>query len=300
MAPLTLSAPVTVSLERPPHGMSLSIDNASVLAFSLVIDGFACTQNLDPAWIGQKDRYTFLYDSGGGGTAEMLRNGSQISACGGAGGLPAGAIGVNSQDLLLGDSSLSGALVFDLQVWEGSSKALHYGFDATAVEETSGTNPFTGTVEDHSGNGLDGVYTFDRDQAGLTVTAGSFQLVSAGLSNPFTESSPDVAGSPLGADFFAAQGENTDAPLYDFLSGAVTGLRLPRMAAWQIVFLPASFLLMVVAWLAVKFVPLAIFAAGLPYAAGVTVYRVVPEWWLLMWVLLMVVSYGAQQWYQRA
>lgn len=205
-----------------------------------------------------------------------------------------GAISATSTPFTIGNA-LSDAIIRDVRLLAGGTVKAHWGFDPSDMSETVSTNPYQGTVIDASGNGHTATYTFDRDQSNWTAVVGSVTLVSSGGGVPqLSGNVTNLIGTRiLGPLNIAGNGTPTSGDwVSTFLTPAAASFTGPAPLIWAAIFGGFSMGLALMAWMVFKYVPLALFVAGIPFLFAV-VRGFLPPWYLLVWALLVVMGWWA-------
>tara|TARA_R100000808_G_scaffold24926_1_gene59437 strand:+ start:9636 stop:11111 length:1476 start_codon:yes stop_codon:yes gene_type:complete len=140
---------------------------------------------------------------------------------------------------------------------------LQLNFDPTDMEETGfpSTGVYTGSVEDSSGNGHDGTYTFNRNQTAYTLSLGTPSNVGIQnfVDNPALQK---TFTNPIVADFTTVGDENQFFPFYPFLDNAGSNSGLPRGAIFGGLFSVVAMLSASIVVLVSRKVPLGIITYG--------------------------------------
>ncbi len=271
-------------------------DIASTLNFQFEINTGSCNVLWNTAWANEHNKFTFVYANSTAGTDTFIYvNDSLVGSCD----LDEGQVGNNILDLVIGEDSFDGSDPFEgaalktVTVFDNDTRILKFTFDAIDMSETKDTNPFEGTIVDHSGNGFNAVYEFDRDQSDISVLVKSSQLVNVVAGNQVSQDvSPiDVLGDivPFDPGF---SDKTTDTFIYIWFVEPLEGI---GSADWMGVTLAMTGIGIVIGmafFIATErqFTPLAVFVSGMPIslsgAGGWT-----PWWYIFMWWAITVFSW---------
>ncbi len=298
---VTSSAVQTASLfERwttPNAGYKLDLVNvASTLTLRAYANDSTCQITWDSAWTDSNVLFSYRFAFAAGNDLFIDANGVNVVACDtdepsifSAGGTEFN-IGAN----------LDSAIVRQVQVLNAGTIAVNYGFDARAVSESTAADPtFTGTIQDYGPNDKDLTYTFTRDQSGLNTTVGALALTSAGSTADYTPTGIDLLGATFFNDPFAAANENSNALGYELFDAVISGINAPRPMVWSMFLGGIGLFLAALAFWWTRSAPIALFSAALPLVWG-SINGFMPLWWLVLWGLLILTAYGAQQWGEQS
>jgi len=192
------------------------------------------TQNLDVTWDGtlktismtfQNPTLTVFYDGVSQGTLNTgLASVTTLSTA------------------FTGGASFEGALRYtelDDGLGSGENVIMRWVMDAEHATEVSFINPtLTATIADAGGNGLDGTYTLDSDQTGVTITIGPVfnQFSDAGLKLS-SKLGTNVIGNGSSASVLAPSG-GAKVPGNGVISGLALSLNFDPQVMWLILIIP--------------------------------------------------------------
>ena len=187
---------------------------------------------------------------------------------------------------------MSNAIIRDIGLLDTSAIVGRWGFDSRFIAEDSAADPtFIGTIQDYGANDLDFIYTFTRDQSNITGVVGSVQLTSAAAEISLSETTTEILGSPFGGTLENVSPEETDSNIFFdlFVDPFVTSLEaaISREMAFTIALSTYGIFLMVLAFKAIRYVPIALFLLVVPGTIGVIKNWVEP-WWMILWVVLLL------------
>ncbi len=297
---LTDSSVQTASLfeewTTPTTGYKLDlVDVASALTLRAYANSSTCEVTWSSAWTDTNVLFSYRFASAAGNDLFIDANGVNVAACDTDEPSITSAGGVFNVG-----ANLDSAILRQFEVISAGTIVVDYGFDALAVSESSAADPtYTGTIQDYGPNDKDLSYTFTRDQSGLNTTVGALTLTSAGSTADYTATGIEILGATFAQDPFAAANENSNALGYDFFGSIIDGINAPRAMAWSMFLGSIGLLLAVVVFLWLRNAPIAMFAAALPLTYG-SINGLIPLWWLILWALLFITAYGAQQWGEQA
>lgn len=186
-------------------------------------------------------------------------------------------------------TTLSQTILRDVRLLSGSAPAVHYGFNPKAMSETSAVNPtYTGTILDESGNGLAATYTLTRDMSSWTTSVGAVQLVSSANAPAIPSTDVDVVGNnQFGLSFSITPTPQTNDTFYTLISPTVVAFSGGVTLGWVLTFIAFALGAAVIAYAAFRYMPFAIFAAGIPLVYG-TVRGFLPAWALFVWAMFTI------------
>ena len=271
-------------------------DIASVLNLQFEINTGSCNVVWDSSWTDVHNKYTFVYANSTASTDTFIYvNDALVGSCD----LDEGTVGNNALDLVIGEDAASGLEPVDglafrtITMFDNTARILKFTFEAGDMSETVNTNPFAGTIVDHSSNGFVGSYEFDRDQSDISVVVNSAQLVSTTTGTQVSQDVVPIAvlGSILPFDP-GFSNKTTGTFFYTWFVEPLEGL---GTADWHGVTLALTGIGLVVGiafFMATdrQFTVLGVFVSGMPIsisgAAGWT-----PWWYIFMWWALMIFTW---------
>ncbi len=281
----------------PNKGLKLDIaDVASVLTLRAYANASTCDVAWDSNWTDTNVLFSYRFASAVGNDLFIDANGVNVAACDTDEPSITAAVGTFF-DVGLG---LDTAIVRTVAYFDAGTLVARYGFDSLAVSESTSADPtYTGIIDDYGPNNLDLSYTFTRSQGGLTPSIGALTLTteSAGASLP--SDLLEIMGSTFLVDPFANTNENTNAFGYEMFDNAFDQIGAPRPMLWALFLGSIGLFLAILVFWFMNNVPLALFAAAMPLTWG-SINGFLPMWWLILWVLLFVSAYGAQQWGEQS
>lgn len=269
-------------------------DVAAALNITFNVDGSACQLPWDSAWTDERQNFSFQYVAAAGADAFIYRNGALATSCD----TDAGAIGAPLRDLIIGDNSLgtlplSDAAIATVIVSDTGDPQLHLTFNAAGMVETVATNPFQGTVQDHSANDFTATYTFDRAQTNLSYTVGATQLVSDSNQITLPDANIDVLGPAFGLDP-AGNSETTTGAFYTVFVDKWADAAPVRSFGYVAVLSVVGLMLAIGVYKLTNYTPLALFMFGTPLAVGVA-QGWIPPWWMILWIIFAIGGWFAQR-----
>ncbi len=277
----------------PNQGFKLDVaDVSSILTLRAYANSSTCDIPWDSNWSNTNVLFSYRFAAAAGNDLFIDANGVNVVACDTDEPSITPAVGTFF-DVGLG---LDSAIIREVAVFDTGELVSRYGFDARYVSETTAVDPtYTGTIQDYGPNNLDLTYTFTRSQAGLTKTVASLALASDTAGAAYSDSLVEILGGTFLVDPFADNSENTNAFGYELFDAAINSIPAPRPMMWAIFLGSFGLFFAVVMFWFMRNVPLALFGAAMPLAWG-SINGFLPIWWLILWVLLFVTAYGAQQW----
>ncbi len=286
----------------PGIGYRLELWNdSSTLKLLASVDGGSCSIAWDSNWTNNNVDFEMRYVSAAGNDLFIDANGVNVAACD----TDEGAIGTAGYNFDIGQGpagtlKLDTAIIRRVILKNNGVIAAGYGFNSLAVDQSTGVDPtYTGTIQDQGVNNLDLTYTFTRSQSGLTPTVGALSLTSESSGAAFSSSLVEIMGGTFLIDPFANTNENTNALGYELFDDAFDSIGAPRPMLWAMFLGSVGLFLAVLVFWFMRNVPMALFAAAMPLTWG-TLNGYLPAWWLVLWVLLFVTAYGAQQWGEQS
>ena len=275
-------------------------DVASVLMLQFEINNGSCNVAWDSAWTDNHNKFTFVYANNEAGLDAFIHVNDVVKAsCD----IDEGAVGNNILDLTIGglsggSSELTSTAIKTVTMFDNGVRLLKFTFDAIDITETVDTNPFEGTILDHSGNAFNAAYVYNRDQSNIAFSVGASQLVSTISSNQvIQEIAPiNVLGDiiPFAPGFSV---KTTDTFLYTWFVEPLEGVGSADWMGVTLAMTGIGFVIGIAFFLATnrEFTPLSVFVTGMPIslsgAGGWT-----PWWYIFMWWALMIfVWYGVRR-----
>jgi hypothetical protein len=271
-------------------------DVASVLNLQFLINTSSCGVVWNSGWLNEHNKFTFVYANSTAATdAFIYVNDVLVSSCD----LDAGTVGVTTYDLVIGEDSFSGAdslsglAIKTVTVFDNGTRILKYTFDAIDMTETVAVNPFQGVIADHSGNGFNASYEYDRDQSSYAVVLRPSQLVdtttatqvSVGVTPinvlgdvvPFDVGFSDKTTGTFFYTWFVEPLEGIGTSTWHGITLAMTGLGIVIGIA---IFMSTDR----------QFTPLGVFVSGMPLSlSGASGWT--PWWYIFMWWALTVFTW---------
>lgn len=200
-----------------------------------------------------------------------------------------------STDFTMGNSATQ-VILRDVRLLSGSTVMAHYGFNPKAMAETSWVDPVaTGTVTDESGRSHTATYTFSRAMTGRWAAAsvGSVQLVSSSTAPTLPDTDVDIVGTnQFGLNLSVTPTPITTDMFYSLFSASVTATTASRTLAWTVFFVSLALGMLLLGFLMFRYIPMAIFLAGVPLVFG-TVRGFLPPYVIFVWALLAIGSWLA-------
>jgi len=271
-------------------------DIASTLNLQFEINTGSCNVVWNSSWTNEHNKFSFVYANSTAGTDTFIYvNDALVGSCD----LDEGQVGTNVRDLTFGEDALTsndpldGMAIRTITIFDNTIRILKYTFDAVDMSETSDTNPFAGTIVDHSISGINATYEFDRDQSDLSVTVNPSQLVSTTTGTQVVQvvTPIDVLGDIIPFD----PGFSTKTTGTFFYTWFVEPLEGIGTADWQgitIALTGAGLVIGIGFFMATdrQFTPLAVFVSGMPISLGGAAGWV-PWWYIFMWWALMIFTW---------
>ena len=279
------------------NGYEIQLSNiASTLNLQFEINTGSCNVVWNTIWANEHNKFTFVYANSEAGTDTFVYvNDSLVGSCD----LDEGQVGNNILDLVIGEDSstgndpFEGAALKTVTIFDNTTRILKYTFDAVDMSETVATNPFQGTITDHSGNGFTAIYEFDRSQANISVLVKPSQLVSTTTGTQVSqEVTPiDVLGDIIPFD----PGFSTKTTGTFFYTWFVEPLEGIGTNDWQGITLALTGMGLVIGisiFLATdrQFTAMGVFVSGMPLSLG-GAGGWVPWWYIFMWWALTVFTW---------
>lgn len=256
-------------------------------------DTCAITWNND--WNDEVQVFDFIYRFGG--LVEIVRNGVSATTCAHSVLLSSPTITTYVGRTQADTQNLTGASINRLLFVDSFSSAFGYDaqFNANGLTETNSINPYSGTVTDEHGSETI-TYTIDADQTAIDF---SVSVIAPNLfdnTNVPTEGN-SVVGAPVTSGFENARPTVSTGPFRSFivdpLNDTATATGAPSQGVAGAFFWGISFLLAAIIFVATRgYMPAAILALGTGPTIGV-ILGVLPEWWLIIWGLLIAVTWFA-------
>ena len=272
-------------------GYALSyIEDSGLLKVQAASNNASCEASWNTAWTDDNVLLTYRFTAASGLDLFIDANGVNIAACD----TDEASLTIPSVALQVGNS-LDNTIIRDVQIFNGGTRAAHWGFDFSAVTESSATTPYAGLVSDYTANNNDLVYSFSRDQAGLIVSEAGLVFTTDDASALYSDTGIDLLGNKFGSDMFAISPENQRGVGFDLFDAAFTNFNIPRAMGFAMFLSTFGLILAVGVFTTSRSVPLAIFAFAMPLTFG-SINGWLPTWWVVLWALLFITAYGAQQW----
>ncbi len=271
-------------------------DIASTLNLQFEINTGSCNVVWDSDWTDEHNKYTFVYANSEASTDTFIYvNDVLVGSCD----LDEGQVGNNILDLVIGEDASSGLEPFEgaaiqtVTMFDNGTRILKFTFDAIDMSETVDTNPFEGTIADHSGNGFNGSYEFDRDQSDITVNVRASHLVTSVVgSQVVQEVTPiNVLGSvvPFDPGFST---KTTDSFFYTWFVEPLEGIGTADWHGVTLALTGAGLVVGIAIFMATnrEFTAMGVFISGLPLSLGGAAGWV-PWWYIFMWWALTVFTW---------
>ena len=264
-------------------------DVGSALTLRATIESHQCDLTINPAWLNEPDQYNITFNTG---NLQILRNGVSLQTC---------LIGTASitgvtEPLTVG-TNLNNIVIRNINLLDASTVVARYSFQPSTMAETSAVDPvYQGTIEDLGVNNLDFLYTFNRPQSFYTVTASAIVPVGTASIISMPDSTVDVLGSPFGGSISTPVPSGTSGIFYDLIAkpmvSGTNAIDAPTEMVYSIILGSLGLLVAVFIYMKTSFIPLSLFAAGIPPAVG-AINGWLPYWWIIFWALLVVLSWFA-------
>jgi hypothetical protein len=271
-------------------------DVASALTLRFSIDAADCDLTWDSGWTGSRQDFRFEYISAVGNDAFIYRNGTLAKSCD----LDQGTIGAAAQDFTIGAENpcfclkLEDVALYNVVLRNTGVVVASYGFDADSMSETVATNPYQGTVADYSGNAHTATYVFDRDQSDWSYSVGPTQLVSGANQITLPDTNPDVLGPAFSIDPGGVVAENTSGIIYNVFLDKYASSAPIRSFGYIVALGLAGVLLAILVYKLTRYIPITLFAFGIPFAVGVS-QGWIAGWWMILWAVMALGAWFAHR-----
>lgn len=260
------------------------------------VDTVNCDLTFSNLWVNTNQLFTMRFQAAAGNDLFIDRNGVNAAACDTD--LAAITPPAASPSLESG-TGMSNAIIRDIRLVDNITIVGRWGFDSRYITEDSASDPtYSGTIQDYGVNDLDFIYTFTRDQSDITGVVGSVQLTSAADEISLDKTTTEVLGSPFGGDLENIGPAQIDSNVwYDlFVKHFVDAMDFPasQEMGYVIAMTTYGIFLMILAFKATKYVPIALFLLVVPASVGVIKEWIEP-WWMILWVILILGVWFSQR-----
>lgn len=280
-----------VALWDSGQGYALNyVDDSGSFKVQAAANNASCEANWNSAWTENNVLLSYRFAADAGNDLFIDANGVNVAACD----TDEAALTIPSVAILVGNS-LDDTIIREVELRNAGTKAAHWGFDFNAVTETSSTTPYAGLVSDYSANNNPLVYSFARDQAGLVVSEAGLVFTTDDASALYSDTGVDLVGPKFASNMFTIEPENQRGVGFELFDAAFTNFNIPRAMGFSMFLSAIGLILAVGVFTTSRSVPLSLFAFALPLTFG-SINGWLPLWWMVLWALLFITAYGAQQW----
>ena len=266
------------------------VEDSGLLKVQAAANNASCEASWNTAWTDNNVLFSYRFAADPGNDLFIDANGVNIAACD----TDEAALTIPSVNFMVGNS-LDNTIVRDIQVFNGATRAAHWGFDFKAVTESSSSTPYAGLVNDYTANNNDLVYSFARDQTGLIVSEAGLVFTTDDASALYSDTGVDLVGNKFASDMFTINPENQRGFGFDLFDAAFANFNIPRAMGFSMFLSAIGLILAVGVFTTSRSVPLSLFAFAMPLTFG-SINGWLPMWWIVLWALLFITAYGAQQW----
>ena len=275
------------------QGYRLSfLDDSGTLKLRAEVNGDACNYTWNTSWDNTNKLITYRFLADTGNDLFIDVDGVNVMACD----TDESAITIPTTTLDIGNNTLKNTIIRDIKIFEGTTEKADYGFDFNTLSETSKTNPnYSGMANDYSSNNKHLTYTFVRDQSNINASVGGLVFTSTGASALLDTQNIDIISGKFGGNDIYTNTANTNAFGYDLLSSAMNNMGISNSLGFTIFFTGFALIFGLGAFVYTKSITITMFSMALPYSYA-SINGFIPYWWLIIFLLVMVTSYGATKW----
>lgn len=267
----------------------LLINDTGTLKVRAQVNALTCDLAWDSSWTDTNQDFSMRFVAASGNDLFIDRNGTNAAACDTD--APSITAPVADPALTVG-TTLDNAIVREVRLWDASTVVGRWGFDAGSMTETVSSNPFGGTIQDYGANNLDFTYAFNRSQTDLTAVVGGLNLVSSSPAIEISDTTVDILGPAFGRSISTPIPEGTAGVLYTLFLDPIADSTGHRGMAFSMTLAGLGLFLAALVYSKVRYIPLALFVAGVPPAIGV-INGWLPVWWMFLWAILVIGSWFA-------
>ena len=275
------------------QGYRLSfLDDSGTLKLRAEVNADACNYTWNTSWDNTNKLITYRFLADTGNDLFIDVDGVNVMACD----TDEPSITIPTSTLDIGNNTLKNTIIRDIKIFEAATQKADYGFDFNTLSETSKTNPnYSGMANDYSSNNKHLTYTFVRDQSNINASVGGLVFTSTGASALLDTQNIDIISGKFGGNDIYTNTANTNAFGYDLLSSAMNNMGISNSLGFTIFFTGFALIFGLGAFVYTKSITITMFSMALPYSYA-SINGFIPYWWLIIFLLVMVTSYGATKW----